>query len=106
MNADLEKLIELEKVDREIARLSEEVAALPRRVAAIEGQLAEHKAAVEKAKAAIKNNESSRRKLEADSQNPVHILTEFGTGYRFVPGGPDTENPAAILRDVWEPPQV
>ena len=47
-----------------------------------------------------------RRKLEADSQNPVHILTEFGTGYRFVPGGPDTENPAAILRDVWEPPQV
>ncbi len=66
MNADLEKLIELEKVDREITRLSDEVAALPKRVAAIEGKLAEHKAAVEKAKAQIKTNESSRRQLEAD----------------------------------------
>ena len=26
-----------------------------------------------------------RRKLEADPQHPVHLLTEFGTGYRFVP---------------------
>jgi predicted nucleic acid-binding Zn-ribbon protein len=66
MNADLEKLIELEKVDREIGRLTEEVAALPRRVAAIEGKLAEHKAAVEKAKAQIKSNEGSRRQLESD----------------------------------------
>ena len=29
-----------------------------------------------------------RRKLEADPQHPVHLLTEFGTGYRFVPGAP------------------
>jgi uncharacterized protein len=77
MNADLEKLIELEKVDREIARLTEEVAALPRRVAAIEGQLAEHKAAVEKAKAAIKNNESSRRKLEADIQEFQQKIAKY-----------------------------
>jgi two-component system KDP operon response regulator KdpE len=27
-----------------------------------------------------------RRKLEADSQHPVHLLTEYGVGYRFVPG--------------------
>ena len=66
MNADLERLIELEKVDREAARLIEEVAGLPKRVAAIEAKLAEHKAAVEKAKAQIKSNESSRRQLEAD----------------------------------------
>ena len=69
MNRDLEKLIELEKVDREIARLTEEVAALPNRVAAIESKLADDKAAVEKAKAAIKNNEASRRKHEADIQS-------------------------------------
>ncbi len=68
MNADLEKLIELEKVDREIVRLSDEVATLPKRVAAIEGKLADDKAAVEKAKAAIKANEAARRKLEADIQ--------------------------------------
>jgi predicted nucleic acid-binding Zn-ribbon protein len=66
MNADLERLIELEKVDREAARLIDEVAGLPKRVAAIEAKLAEHKAAVEKAKAQIKSNESSRRQLEAD----------------------------------------
>ncbi|HEY3769414.1 MAG TPA: C4-type zinc ribbon domain-containing protein [Candidatus Angelobacter sp.] len=66
MNADLEKLIELEKVDREANRLSEEVAGLPKRVAAIEEKLAEHKAAVEKAKAGVKGNEANRRQLEAD----------------------------------------
>jgi predicted nucleic acid-binding Zn-ribbon protein len=68
MNPDLEKLIELEKVDRETIRLGDEVAALPKRVAAIEEKLADDKAAVEKAKAAIKSNEASRRKLEADIQ--------------------------------------
>jgi uncharacterized protein len=68
MNPDLEKLTELEKVDREITRLSDEVAALPKRVAAIEEHLAGDKAAVEKAKAAIKSNEAARRKLETDIQ--------------------------------------
>lgn len=68
MHLDLAKLIELEKVDREITRLSEEVAALPKRVAAIEEHLAGDKAAVEKAKAAIKSNEAARRKLETDIQ--------------------------------------
>jgi len=67
-NFDLEKLIALEKVDREITRLSDEVAGLPRKVAAIEAHLADDKAAVEKAKAAIKNNEAARRKHEADIQ--------------------------------------
>jgi predicted nucleic acid-binding Zn-ribbon protein len=66
MNANLEKLIELEKVDREATRLSEEVAGLPKRVAVIEEKLAEHKAAVEKAKAGIKGNEANRRQLDAD----------------------------------------
>jgi uncharacterized protein len=68
MNPDLQKLTELEKVDREAARLTEEVAALPKRVAAIEERLAGHKAAVEAVKAAIKGNEASRRRLEADIQ--------------------------------------
>jgi predicted nucleic acid-binding Zn-ribbon protein len=66
MNADLQRLIELEKIDREAIRLTEEVAGLPKRVAAIEAKLAEHKAAVEQAKARVKSNESSRRQNEAD----------------------------------------
>src|SRR2546423_223240 len=68
MNPDLERLIELEKVDREIARLNDEIAALPRRVSAIEEKLADDKAAVEHARTAIKNNEAGRRKQEADIQ--------------------------------------
>lgn len=66
MNADLQRLTELEKIDREASRLTEEVASLPKRVAAIEAKLAEHKAAVEKAKAQIKGNETTRRQMEAD----------------------------------------
>lgn len=66
MNADLERLIELEKVDREASRLTEEVAGLPKRVSAIEEKLAEHKAAVEGAKARIKGNEANRRQMEVD----------------------------------------
>ena len=77
MNPDLEKLIELEKVDREIARLSDEVAALPKRVAAIEEHLADDKAAVEKVKAAIKSNEASRRKLEQEIQGFQQKISKY-----------------------------
>lgn len=77
MNPDLEKLIELEKVDREIARLTDEVASLPRRVAAIEEQLAGDKAAVEKVKADIKSNESARRKLEQEIQGFQQKISKY-----------------------------
>src|SRR5260370_20834111 len=77
MNADLEKLIKLEEVDREVTRLSDEVAALPKRVAAIEAHLADDKAAVEKAKGAIKANEAARRKLEADIQEVQQKIVKY-----------------------------
>src|SRR5215470_14866195 len=70
MNADLEKLIELEKIDREIARLSEEVATLPKRVAAIEEKLAGDKAA-------IKANEAGRRKLETEIQGVQQKIVKY-----------------------------
>jgi uncharacterized protein len=77
MNADLEKLIELERVDREANRLSEEVAGLPKRVAAIEEKLAEHKAAVEKAKAGVKGNEANRRQLDADIKSFQEKIAKY-----------------------------
>jgi len=77
MNSDLQKLIELEKVDWEIARLNDEVATLPKRVAAIESKLADDKAAVERAKAAIKTNEAARRKLEADIQGFQQKIVKY-----------------------------
>src|SRR5260370_393447 len=77
MNADLEKLIELEKVDREIARLSDEIAALPKRVLSSEEKSHGDKAAVEKAKTAIKTNEAGRRKLEADIQGFQQKIVKY-----------------------------
>lgn len=77
MNPDLEKLIELQSVEREIARLAAEVAALPRRVAAIEAQLAETKAQVEKAKAAIAANLNDRRKQEQKIQDEQQKISRY-----------------------------
>ncbi|NUP52005.1 MAG: response regulator [Catenulispora sp.] len=34
-----------------------------------------------------------RRKLEADPQHPAHLITEYGTGYRFVPADPAAAEP-------------
>lgn len=77
MNADLERLIQLEKVDREIARLSAEVAALPKRVAEIEHQLSDAKAKVEQARTAIKSQEHKRRSLESDIQSHQQRIAKF-----------------------------
>ncbi|MBZ5647865.1 MAG: hypothetical protein LAN37_11665 [Acidobacteriia bacterium] len=77
MNPDLEKLIELQGVEREIARLTAEVAALPRRVAAIEAQLADTKAQVEKFKAAISANLSDRRKQEQKIQDEQQKISKY-----------------------------
>src|ERR1051326_444140 len=77
MNPDLEKLIELEKTDREMARLTEEISALPKRVAIIEGKLSEAIGAVEKAKAAIKSKEGARRQLEAEIQTVQQKIIKY-----------------------------
>ena len=67
MIPDVQNLIELQKIDREILRLKDEVAALPKRVAVIEERLAGTKAVLEKAKAAVKADEANRRKYEPPS---------------------------------------
>ena len=77
MHADLEGLIKLEEVDREIGRLSAEVAALPKRVAEIEHQLSDAKGKVEQAKAAIKSQEQKRRSLESDIQSHQQKIGKF-----------------------------
>ena len=77
MNADLERLIKLEQVDREVARLSAEVAALPKRVAEIEHQLSDAKARVEQAKTAIKSQDHKRRGLESDIQSHQQKIGKF-----------------------------
>src|SRR5256885_8644258 len=77
MSSDLDRLIKLERVDREIGNLSAEVAALPKRVAEIEHQLSDAKAKVEQAKTAIKSQEQKRRSLESDIQSFQQKIAKF-----------------------------
>jgi hypothetical protein len=77
MNPDLEKLIELQNADREIARLSQEIAALPRRVAEIEAKLAAQKAQVEQTTAAMKSDELARRQHESAIQSEQQKISKY-----------------------------
>ena len=64
MLPEIENLLRLQDVDKEIRRLQEEIAELPKRVAAIEQKLAGTKAQLEKAQTAVKADEATRRKHE------------------------------------------
>jgi len=64
MLPDIENLLKLQDVDKEIHRLQDEIAQFPKRIAAIEHQLAGTKAQLEKAQAGIKADEAARRKHE------------------------------------------
>ena len=77
MNADLKNLIELEKVDREIARLTDEVSALPKRIAEIEHKLSDVKAQVDQAKTAMRAQDSKRRQHESEIQSLQSKISKF-----------------------------
>jgi predicted nucleic acid-binding Zn-ribbon protein len=64
MLPDIENLLKVQEVDKEIRRLHDEIAELPKRVAAIEQKLSRTKAQLEKAQSAVKADEASRRKYE------------------------------------------
>jgi predicted nucleic acid-binding Zn-ribbon protein len=64
MLPDIENLLKLQEVDKEIRRLQDEIAQFPKRIAAIEQQLAGTKSQLEKAQAAVKTDEAARRKHE------------------------------------------
>lgn len=66
MLPDIENLLVLQDIDKEIRRLQDEVAELPKRVAVIEQRLAGTKAQLEKAQAAVKADEAARRKYETN----------------------------------------
>jgi predicted nucleic acid-binding Zn-ribbon protein len=58
--------MELQSVDREIARLSAEIAYLPRHIAEIESKLAGAQNRLEADRKALAENQKERRKLEGD----------------------------------------
>jgi uncharacterized protein len=66
MLPDIENLLKLQDIDKEIRRLHDEIAEFPKRVAVIELKLAGTKTQLEKAQAAFKTDEASRRKYETN----------------------------------------
>ncbi len=77
MHPDIQKLLQLEEIDRDIARVRAEVAALPRRVAEIETQLAGVHQGVERSRKALKDIEATRRKREGDIQSLQQKISKY-----------------------------
>ncbi len=77
MTSDLQSLIELQKIDAEIASVRAEVAALPKHVAEIEKKLAGSKSKVETAIAAGKADEAARKKHESDIQDQQQKISKY-----------------------------
>ncbi|HEU5401273.1 MAG TPA: C4-type zinc ribbon domain-containing protein [Terriglobales bacterium] len=77
MHSDLAKLMDLQQVEGEIARLAAEVAALPKHLQTIETKLSAAKDRVEKAKAAIKADEMAKRKYESEIQGQHEKIRKF-----------------------------
>ena len=77
MLPDIENLLKLQEVDKEIRRLHDEVAELPKRVAAIEQKLAGTKAQLEKAQTAIKADEAARRKYDTNIKELREKISKY-----------------------------
>jgi len=77
MLPDLERLIQLQRLDTIIAEAKSAIAQHPQRVAALEARLHEAKQAVESAKQQLKANADRRRELEKDVALYQGRLTKF-----------------------------
>jgi len=77
MHPDLEKLLELDKLNQRIHALNQEIEALPQRVAAIEKKLAGTQAQLDAAKAALKQVDTNKRKFEGDIQALQQKISKY-----------------------------
>lgn len=77
MLPDIENLLKLQGVDKEIRRLQDEVAELPKRVGAIEQKLAGTKAQLEKAQNAVKADEAARRKYDTNIKDLREKISKY-----------------------------
>jgi uncharacterized protein len=77
MPSDLENLVELQKVDLEVARLNAQLAALPKTLARIDAQLAAARQRVDEIRAAIKAGEASKRQFEQEIQSLNDKIAKF-----------------------------
>ena len=77
MPTDLEKLVELQAVDLEIARLNALLAAIPKTIAQIDAKLASTRKRVDDARAAIKAGEAAKRQYEQEIQSLNEKIVKF-----------------------------
>ncbi|HXJ85253.1 MAG TPA: C4-type zinc ribbon domain-containing protein [Candidatus Binatia bacterium] len=77
MLPDIENLLKLQEVDKEIRRLRDEIAELPKRVATIEQKLAGTKAQLEQAQNAVKADEASRRKYDTNIKDLREKISKY-----------------------------
>jgi predicted nucleic acid-binding Zn-ribbon protein len=77
MNPDLERLIQLQAADQQIARLNQEISELPRRVAVIESKLADTKTQVATAKQKIGSTQTDRRRLESEINSLQQKISKY-----------------------------
>jgi uncharacterized protein len=66
MDAGLEHLIRLQKVDEQIAQLLHSIAELPKHLASLEEKLRAHRSSLDEAEKAIAAEEARRRRLDSD----------------------------------------
>src|SRR5271167_1602470 len=66
MDAGLEHLIRLQKVDEQIAQLLHAIAELPKHLASLEEKVRGHKASLDEAEKSIAAEETRRRRLDSD----------------------------------------
>ena len=77
MPTDLEKLVELQRVDLELARLHAQLAAIPKTLARLDGQLAVARKTVEDTRTAIKSGETAKRQYEQEIQSLNETILKF-----------------------------
>lgn len=77
MATDLEKLVELQSLDNELARLNERLDRVPQDLARIEAQLASAQRRVDEARTALKNGEAARRRREQEIQSLNEQIAKF-----------------------------
>ena len=77
MDAGLEHLIRLQKVDEQIAQLLHSIAELPKRLATLEEKLRGHRASVDEAEKAIAAEEARRRRLDSDLKDVQQKVLKY-----------------------------
>jgi hypothetical protein len=77
MPTDLEKLVELQEVDLELARLNAQLAKVPKLLASIDAKLANARKRVDEARAVIKAGETAKRQHEQEIQSLNERILKF-----------------------------